>query len=145
MDNRVFLLFFVGLCLLTAGGGGYAVTFDQDYRVTAVEAKTSADNAMDYEDLSPERQRTVDRTLENVHYVAEEGSATPPGVVAVDGRAYGFKSTPTTDFGEPGHPLHYPFLGMAILGALMTVEAMRRNHVPHWRPWERVLAGPDDV
>ena len=139
MDNRVFLLFFVGLCLLTAGGGGYAVTFDQDHRVTAVQAKTSADNAIDYEDLSPDEQRTVDRTLDSVHYVAEEREETPPGVVAVEGRAYGFKSTPVTDFDEPGHPLHYPFLGMAILGGLLIVEAVRRNHAPHWRPWRRIV------
>ncbi len=144
MDNWVFLLFFVGLCLLTAGGGGYVVTFDQDHRVTAVQTKTTADNAVDYDDLSPEEQRTVDRTLDDVHYVAEEREATPPGVVSVDGRAYGFKSTPVTDFDEPGHPLHYPFLALAVLGALMTLEAFRRDHFPHWRPWRRLVPTADE-
>jgi hypothetical protein len=142
METRVFLLFFLGLSLLMVGGSGYVVTFDQDYRVTALNTK--ADSGVAYDSLSPERQQSIDAAFDNTHIIVDDESAVPPSSVAVSGQVYGFKSVPVTDYDEPGHPLHYPFLVAAVLGLVMTVESLRRNHAPYWKPWQRVVPSSDE-
>jgi hypothetical protein len=144
METRVFLAFVVGLCLLVGGGSGYAVTVDQDWQVSAFNAKAEAGSGVAYESLSSERQRTVDAVLDGGPKRVEERSAAPPGLVTRDDTAYAFQSRAVTDFDEAGHPFHFPFLGVAVLGALLTAESIRRHHAPHWTPWRRVMPSRGD-
>jgi hypothetical protein len=143
MDERLFLLFFVGLCLVAVGTTGYAVTFDQDYRVTAFTTD-EAGSGVAYESLTERRQATVDRALAGASVSVEERAAAPPNLVERDGTIYAFKVKTVTDFQEPGHPVHYPSLALAGLGVLLVGESIRRDHAPHWRPWRRVVPSGDD-
>jgi len=143
MDTRAFLLFFLGLCLVVGGGTGYAVTFDQDWEVTAFAAD-DASSGVAYESLDDEQRAAVDRALADASVVVEERSATPPGAVEKDGTVYVFKVRTVTDYGDAGHPLHTPALATAMLGVVLVAEAIRRDHAPHWRPWRRLLPSGDE-
>jgi len=143
MNTRLFLAFFVGLCLVAGGMTGYAVTFDQDWQVMAFTAD-NAEGGVAYESLSAERQATVDESLSDTAVVVEERSAAPPGFVEKGGTIYVFQVRPVTDYGEAGHPLHFPALVAAVAGVVLVGETIRRDHAPHWRPWRRLLLSGDE-
>jgi hypothetical protein len=143
MDTRLFALFFVGLCLVAGGTTAYAVTFDQDWRVTAF-VDEDADSGVAYESLGEERQATVDEALGSTTVVVDDRSERPPGLVEKDGTVYAFKVRAATDYSEAGHPVHFPALGAALAGVVLVGESIRRDHVPHWRPWRRLVPSGDE-
>ncbi|WP_255196091.1 hypothetical protein [Halorarius litoreus] len=98
---------FLGMCVVMAGTMGFLAFHDTDwnYNYDHNEGDTyprTAGTVEYYEQLSPEKQRIVDRAMAGERFTFETEEPVPPAVVKRNGSYHIFNRFTSFDFFDPG-------------------------------------------
>lgn len=123
-----FIGVFLGMSVLLAGVGGFLALHDEDWRYSYDHSSEVWEDRNTgtayYDQLPPEKQRTVDRAMDGETFTFETEEPVPPGVVKRNGTYYVFNRYTVFDFLNP--PTGGSVL-VSLLGFGLTVVSVRAD------------------
>ena len=119
---------FLGMCLVLAGIGGFLALHDEDWRYSYDRAEDryprNEGTVEYYEQLSPEKQQTVDRAMDGERFTFETEDPVPPAIVKKNGTYYVFNRHTVFDF---LHPQTGGSVLVSLAGGVVVVGSVRAD------------------
>lgn len=119
---------FLGMCVVMAGVGGFLALHDEDWKYSYDRAEDryprNEGSVEYYEQLSPEKQQTVDRAMDGERFTFETEKGVPPAIVKKNGTYHVFNRHTAFDF---LHPTTGGSVLVSLTGGAMVVLSARAD------------------